>query len=110
MKPYTDRLTLSDGATVRVRIERGLTDDAVLHELNSNNWKGGGRIYWSGSALYLMWGERDELLPIQNPRYESAGTVTEAAAKALAFFAHCAENCITHARTWGIPVQSCYGA
>ncbi|MFJ3974861.1 hypothetical protein [Streptomyces sp. NPDC090021] len=107
MKPYTDRMTLSDGATIRVRIERGLTGDAVLHELNSNNWRGGGRIYWSGGALYLMFG--DELLQMQNSRYETAGTTAEAAEKALAFFTECAENCIRHAQAEGIPVRDCYG-
>jgi hypothetical protein len=107
MKPYTDRMTLSDGATVRVRIERGITGDAVFHELNSNNWRGGGRIYWSGEGLYLMFG--DDLLRMQNSRYESAGTAAEGAEKALAFFTECAENCIRHARGEGIPVSQCYG-
>ncbi|MEW1694508.1 hypothetical protein [Streptomyces sp. NPDC091278] len=108
MKSHTDHAPLSDGATVRVRIERGLTDDAVLHELNTNNPGGGGRIYWSGQNLYLMLDR--ELLPMQNPRYEFAGTADEAAEMALAFFTECAENCIRHAQAEGIPVQACYGA
>ncbi|NUV86619.1 hypothetical protein G6W61_10415 [Streptomyces sp. KAI-26] len=106
MKPYTDRVTLSDGATVRVRIERGMTGDAVLHELNSNNWAGGGRIYWSGGNLYLMFG--DELLAMQNARYDMAGSVTQAAEKALAFFVECAENCIRHAKHEGVDISACY--
>ncbi|MGV9312616.1 hypothetical protein ACWDR0_10515 [Streptomyces sp. NPDC003691] len=109
MKTCTDRVTLSDGATVRVRVERGITDDAVLHEQNSNNPGGGGRIYWSGQNLYLMFDGR-ELLPMQNPRYEFAGTADEAAENALAFFTECAENCIQHANAEGIPVRACYGA
>jgi hypothetical protein len=108
MTTHTDRATLSDGATVRVRIERGITGDAVLHELNANNPNGGSRIYWSGEGLYLML--RDDLLRMQNPRYEFAGTATEAAEKALAFFTECAESCIRHAQAEGIPVQACYGA
>ncbi|MFE0104162.1 hypothetical protein [Streptomyces sp. NPDC059009] len=107
MKPYTDRVSLSDGATIRVRIERGATGDAVLHELNSNNWQGGGRIYWRGERLFLMFG--DELLAMQNARYEFAGTLADAAEKAVAFFVECAENCIRHAKSEGIPVSACYG-
>ena len=106
MKPYTDRVTLSDGAAIRVRIERGMTGDAVFHELNSNNWAGGGRIYWSGGSLYLLFG--DELLAMQNSRYESAGTLAEAAETALAFFVECAENCIRHAKSEGVDISACY--
>ncbi|MEV3858449.1 hypothetical protein AB0J38_29560 [Streptomyces sp. NPDC050095] len=108
MKPYTDRVTLSDGATIRVRIERGITGDAVFHELNSNDWSGGGRIYWLGERLFLMFG--DELLAMRNARYELAGTLAEAAETALAFFVECAETCISHAKSEGIPVSDCYAA
>ncbi len=108
MKTHTDRLTLSDGASMRVRIERGLTGDAVFHEQNANNPRGGGRIYWSGEGLYLMFG--DGLLRMQNPRFEMAQTLSDAAEKALAFFVECAENCIQHAKAEGIPVHACYGA
>ncbi|WP_371671250.1 hypothetical protein OG985_28690 [Streptomyces sp. NBC_00289] len=109
---YTQPATLSDGATVRVRVERGLTDDAVFHEQNSNNPNGGGRIYWSGQGLYLMWGggEREQMLRMQDPRFESADSIADAAAKALAFFTQCAEGCIRHAQAEGIPVRACYAA
>ncbi|MFF7254821.1 hypothetical protein [Streptomyces microflavus] len=108
MKPYTDRVTLSDGATIRVRVERGAMGHVMLHELNSNNWRGGGRILWYGERLHLMFGEEPHAM--QNPRFEFAGTVEEAAEKALAFFVECAENCIRHAQGEGIPVSACYGA
>ncbi|WP_042800936.1 hypothetical protein [Streptomyces sp. C] len=107
MKTHTDRLPLSDGASIRVRIERGLTGDAVFHEQNTNNPRGGGRVYWSGEGLYLMFG--NELLRMQNSRFEFAETVADAAEKSLAFFVECAESCIRHARDEGIPVSQCYG-
>ncbi|MFF4244329.1 hypothetical protein ACFYY2_07615 [Streptomyces sp. NPDC001822] len=103
---HTEAVTLSDGATVRVRIERGPMGDAMLHEQNSNNWRGGGRIYWRGRRLHLMFG--DDSMPMQNPRFEFADDVDEAAEMALAFFVECAESCVTHAKGEGIPVQSCY--
>src|SRR5262245_9761841 len=108
MKPYTDRVRLSDGATIRVRIERGPTGDAVLHELNSNNWQGGGRIYWRGERLFLLFG--DELLVMQNARYEFAGTLADAAETALALVVECAAHCIRHAQRAGIPLSDCYAA
>ncbi|MFE7124059.1 hypothetical protein [Streptomyces sp. NPDC057617] len=99
-------VTLSDGAGLRVRIERGLTGDAVFHERNANNPSGGGRIYWRGERLYLMF--NDELLAMQDPRFEFAVSEADAAEKALAFFVQCAEGCIAHAAEWGIPVEQCY--
>ncbi|MFJ9158714.1 hypothetical protein ACIRPS_18165 [Streptomyces griseoviridis] len=106
MSTHTEAVALSDGASLRVRIERGPTGDAMFHERNANNPSGGGQIYWFGEHLYLIF--NGELLAMQDPRFEFAGTVDEAAEKALAFFVQCAEGCITHAREWGIPVAQCY--
>ncbi|MFF7021436.1 hypothetical protein ACFY97_10515 [Streptomyces klenkii] len=106
MTTHTETITLSNGAKLRVRIERGPTNDVVLHEQNDLNPFGGGRIYWLGRVLFLMFG--DELLRMQNARYEFAETASEAAEKALAFFAECAETCIQHAKAEGIPVENCY--
>ncbi|MER6314591.1 hypothetical protein ABT237_12585 [Streptomyces sp. NPDC001581] len=106
MTSYTETITLSNGAKLRVRIERGLTNDVVLHEQNDLNPFGGGRIYWLAGVLFLMFG--DELLRMQNARYEFAETASEAAEKALAFFLECAETCIQHAKAEGIPIADCY--
>ncbi|MFE7479993.1 hypothetical protein [Streptomyces sp. NPDC057552] len=106
MTTYTETITLSNGAKLRVRIERGLTGGVVLHERNDLNPFGGGRIYWLGQVLFLMFG--DELMRMQNARYEFAKTESEAAEKALAFFAECAETCIRHAVAEGVAIESCY--
>ncbi|MCC2278921.1 hypothetical protein LKL35_26345 [Streptomyces sp. ET3-23] len=106
MSTQTETVTLSDGATLRVSIERGPTGDAVFHERNTNNPRGGGRIYWRGEHLYLLF--NDELLAMQDPRFEFAHGEADAAEKALAFFVQCAESCIQHARAEGIPVEHCY--
>lgn len=108
MRNHTETVTLSDGATLRVRIERGPMGDVMLHEENGNNGNGGGRIYWRTSRLYLMFG--DKAMPMENPRFENADTIAEAAEMALAFFVECAENCIQHAKAEGIPVEHCYTA
>lgn len=105
MKTHTDPITLSDGATIRVRIERGPTGDAIFHEDYARH-PHGSAIYWRGHQLYLLWG--DKLHPIELPRFESADSLSEAAETALAFFAKCAEDTIAHARDQGIPVEECY--
>jgi hypothetical protein len=109
MKTHTDPLTLSDGATIRVRIERGPTGDAMLHEEYGRH-PHGSAIYWRGNRLFLVWGQDRELLPIENPYFEFAETVEDAAKIALAFFALTAEEVIAHARESGIPVEACYAA
>lgn len=106
MSNYTETVTLSDGATLRVRIERGRAGDVMLHEQNANHGGGGSRIYWRSSRLYLMVG--DEMHAMVNPRFEHAESVDEAAELALGFYVECAESCIRHARAEGIPVAHCY--
>ncbi|MFI9205263.1 hypothetical protein [Streptomyces sp. NPDC053048] len=106
MNTHTETFSLSNGAALSVRIERGPAGDVMLHEQNTMNPHGGGRIYWRISRLYLMNG--DEAMPMRNPRFECAETVGEAAELALGFFVECAESCIQHARAEGIPVEHCY--
>ncbi|PCG86388.1 hypothetical protein CIB93_09150 [Streptomyces sp. WZ.A104] len=105
MKTRTEPITLSDGATIRVRIERGPTGDTILHEDYARHHDASA-IYWRGHQLYLVW--EDQLHPIEHPQFKLATTLDEAAETALAFFAKCAEDTITHAREHGIPVEACY--
>jgi hypothetical protein len=99
-----DPISLSDGTTITVRIERG-PGGTVYHEVPSRR-RPGSRLMRIGTGMFLVM--RESIGPIEDPRFAHAGDDAEGAEVALAFFAESAEACIQHAREFNIPVERCY--
>lgn len=104
MSKYTDPATLSDGTTLKVRIERGIAT-TVYHEVPSRDRPAGSMVRID-SGMYLV--VQGHLYPVMVDRYSHAGNDAEGAEIALAFFTESAEACIEHAQVEGIPIEQCY--
>ncbi|MFI8815703.1 MULTISPECIES: hypothetical protein [unclassified Streptomyces] len=100
--------TLSDGTTVRVKVERA-TIGTHFHEVPSRKRKANSMLRM-GNSMFAVVGPRQDLIPVRHPDYEYASTDDEGARKALAFFVECAESCIKEAKRERISVEQCYGA
>ncbi|MBF9135287.1 hypothetical protein I0C86_41285 [Plantactinospora sp. S1510] len=99
--------TLSDGTTIRVRIERGIVG-SVYHEVPSRK-RPGGRLMRVDSHMFLLAGKRDDMVPVSHPDYAYAADDTAGAALALRFFVEGAESIIREATKDGLPVEQYYG-
>ncbi|PPT14834.1 hypothetical protein [Streptomyces cinnamoneus] len=104
MSKYTDTVTLTDGTTLKIRIERGIAG-TVFREVPSRQ-RPAGSLMRIGTAMHLV--TRSHLTPIVPDRWASAADDAEGAEIALAFFTESAEACIEHASAEGIPVEQCY--
>ncbi|MFG3223288.1 hypothetical protein ACGF07_00710 [Kitasatospora sp. NPDC048194] len=104
MSSYTDTVTLTDGTTLKIRTERGITG-TVYREIPSRQ-RPAGSLMRIGNTMHLV--TRGYLTPIVPDRWSRAADDKEGAAIALAFFTESAEACIEHAKAEGIPVEQCY--
>jgi hypothetical protein len=98
--------TLSDGTTVRVKVQRTIAG-TYFHEVPSRKRKANSMMRL-GTSMFAICGPRQDLVPVSNSKYDYAGSDDDGARKALAFFVECAEGCIKEAEKEGIPVEQCY--
>lgn len=98
--------TLSDGTTIKIRVERGIIG-TVFHEVPSRKRKSGALLRM-GNRMCLLVKDGKDFVPIRHPDYEYAADDKAGADAALRFFVDSAEATIKHAAEEGIPVEDCY--